>query len=53
MATKESEKFPKDNLSDLDWIILKKDMENEIQVESKSDKFMRKFKENPLVPIGR
>ncbi|XP_041979752.1 HIG1 domain family member 2A [Aricia agestis] len=36
---------------DLDWIQLREEM-GKSQAETQSDKFARKFKENPFVPIG-
>ena len=38
--------------SDLEWIQMRRDF-NEIQVESGAQKFVRKFKQNPMVPIGK
>ncbi|KAL3268436.1 hypothetical protein HHI36_007547 [Cryptolaemus montrouzieri] len=38
--------------SQFDWIELKKDMDKQGGDESQGQKFIRKFKENPLVPIG-
>lgn len=35
----------------LEWIQMRKDF-NEDRIESPREKFMRKFKQNPLVPIG-
>lgn len=45
----------KGELSKLEWIELRNDIEvaGQVHTESSSDKFMRKFKENPLVPIGK
>lgn len=36
---------------ELEWIQLKKDFDAD-RVESPQDKFIRKFKQNPLVPLG-
>lgn len=38
-------------MSELDWIQLKKDMGP--VGETFADKFMRKVKENPVVPVGK
>lgn len=38
---------------ELEWIQMKKEFDADKQVESPQDKFMRKFKQNPLVPIGK
>lgn len=36
------------------WVQTRKEVDlTEFNVESTSDKFKRKFKENPLVPIGK
>ncbi|KAK7793544.1 hypothetical protein R5R35_000385 [Gryllus longicercus] len=40
------------DLSQFDWLQLKKDIDSEMKIESTEQKFIRKFKENPLVPIG-
>ncbi|KAG5682721.1 hypothetical protein PVAND_012055 [Polypedilum vanderplanki] len=39
---------------ELEWIQMKKDFDNERahEEESAKEKFIRKFKQNPLVPIG-
>lgn len=38
---------------ELEWIQMKKDFDLErANEESAKDKFIRKFKQNPLVPIG-
>lgn len=37
---------------EFDWVQLHHDMEKLISTESAKDKLIRKFKENPLVPIG-
>lgn len=36
---------------ELEWIQLKKDF-GTTEIETGSDKFLRKFKQNPFVPIG-
>lgn len=38
---------------EFDWVQLHQDMEKVMRTESAGEKFMRKFKENPLVPIGK
>lgn len=50
----ESPEMEKAEFTELDWITLKTDIHSaELEVqESSSDKFKRKFKENPFVPIG-
>ncbi|XP_046743727.1 HIG1 domain family member 2A, mitochondrial [Diprion similis] len=44
---------PNENLSELDWVKLREDMDNVARgPETFMQKFNRKFKEDPLVPIG-
>lgn len=38
--------------TDLDWIQLRRDMGQSHQIETFKEKFVRKFGENPFVPIG-
>ncbi|CAH2047096.1 unnamed protein product, partial [Iphiclides podalirius] len=38
--------------TDLDWVQLRRDMGNMHHVETNKEKFIRKFSENPFVPIG-
>ncbi|CAG5028412.1 unnamed protein product [Parnassius apollo] len=38
--------------TDLDWIQLRRDMGTSHHTETTKEKFIRKFKENPFVPIG-
>lgn len=38
---------------EFDWLQLHHDMEKLISTETAKDKLIRKFKENPLVPIGK
>lgn len=38
---------------EFDWLQLHHDMEKLISTETAKDKLVRKFKENPLVPIGK
>ncbi|KAI5637725.1 hypoxia induced protein conserved region domain-containing protein [Phthorimaea operculella] len=38
--------------TDLDWVQLRKDMGAVHHVETTSEKFGRKFSENPFVPVG-
>lgn len=39
---------------ELEWIQMKKDFDSErANEETAKEKFMRKFKANPLVPIGK
>ncbi|XP_063988679.1 HIG1 domain family member 2A, mitochondrial [Diachasmimorpha longicaudata] len=40
------------SLSDLDWIQLREEMDTGHTVETIFDKFIRKIKEQPLVPAG-
>lgn len=43
-----------DGLSDLEWVQLFHDMDTASpQPESMKNKFIRKFKENPLIPVGK
>lgn len=37
---------------ELEWIQMRKDF-SEDQIETSREKFLRKFKQNPLVPIGK
>lgn len=41
-----------DKMEKFDWITLRKDMDAIASVESQREKFIRKFKENPFVPVG-
>ncbi|CAG9760609.1 unnamed protein product [Ceutorhynchus assimilis] len=41
-----------EDLAKFDWLDLHKEMNEKIPLESTLDKFMRKSKENPFVPIG-
>ncbi|KAJ8723352.1 hypothetical protein PYW08_003264 [Mythimna loreyi] len=41
-----------DEPTDLDWVQLRKEMGQHQHVETTSEKFSRKFSENPFVPIG-
>ncbi|XP_015519977.1 HIG1 domain family member 2A, mitochondrial [Neodiprion pinetum] len=44
---------PNDSLADLDWVKLREDMDNVARgPETFTQKLNRKFRENPLVPIG-
>lgn len=38
--------------TDLDWIQLRREMGPAHHVETSKEKFVRKFGENPFVPIG-
>lgn len=38
--------------TDLDWVQLRRDMGPAHHVETTQEKFIRKFSENPFVPIG-
>lgn len=38
--------------TDLDWVQLRKEMGAHQHVETTTEKFGRKFSENPFVPIG-
>lgn len=40
------------DISELEWINLRKRVDEVMKDETLSEKFSRKFKENPLVPIG-
>ncbi|XP_067000928.1 HIG1 domain family member 2A, mitochondrial [Anabrus simplex] len=37
---------------EFDWLQLKQDIDSRVNQETTREKFVRKFKENPLVPIG-
>ncbi|XP_063709432.1 HIG1 domain family member 2A, mitochondrial [Culicoides brevitarsis] len=38
--------------SDLEWVQMVKDIDNLPRAETQVQKFVRKFKQNPFVPIG-
>lgn len=38
--------------ADLEWIQMVKDMDDLPRAETQKEKFMRKFQQNPFVPIG-
>lgn len=38
--------------AELEWIQMVKDIDNLPKAETQKEKFMRKFKQNPFVPIG-
>ncbi|CAH0719979.1 unnamed protein product, partial [Brenthis ino] len=42
----------KEEPTDLDWIQLRREMGPAQHVETTQEKFTRKFRENPFVPIG-
>ncbi|KAF4517328.1 hypothetical protein B566_EDAN007280 [Ephemera danica] len=45
--------IPQVDLSEFDWLQVRDDVNNQvIQDETAKDKFMRKFNDNPFVPIG-
>lgn len=39
------------NTPELEWIQMRKDFDKD-QIETGKEKFIRKFKQNPLIPIG-
>lgn len=41
-----------DELSDLDWVQLRREMGTVQHVETSAEKFTRRFTANPFVPIG-
>lgn len=47
-----TKEYAQENLNQLDWLELRNDMNQVIVPETFSEKFKRKFNENPLVPIG-
>ncbi|XP_028133246.1 HIG1 domain family member 2A [Diabrotica virgifera virgifera] len=49
MASKD---MTQEEIENFDWIALKKDMDAVLPSETQGQKFVRKFKENPFVPIG-
>lgn len=51
-SSKKNVSQPEENLSQLDWIVLRKDMDQVMPTETFTEKLIRKFGENPLVPIG-
>lgn len=55
MVSKSEEKleYPQENLNTLDWIILRGDMDKVLRTETFTEKFKRKFSDNPFVPIGQ
>lgn len=42
-----------EDMEQFDWLTLQKDMDTLMPLETHSQKFIRKFKENPFVPIGK
>ncbi|KAJ8913856.1 hypothetical protein NQ315_003765 [Exocentrus adspersus] len=52
MSSKEKTDFTEEDLAKYDWITLRKDMDTLLPTETFSQKFQRKFLENPFVPIG-
>ncbi|XP_023018875.1 HIG1 domain family member 2A, mitochondrial [Leptinotarsa decemlineata] len=44
--------FTEEDLEKFDWLTLRKDMDAALPIETFTEKFIRKFKENPFVPIG-
>lgn len=50
---KDLSEYTEEDMEPLDWINLGKDMDRAFPVETQAQKFMRKFKENPFVPVGR
>lgn len=51
--TEGKSEYPQENLNALDWIILRGDMDKVLKTETFTEKFKRKFSENPFVPIGQ
>lgn len=49
----EKPEYPQENLNALDWIVLRGDMDKVLRTETFTEKFKRKFAENPFVPIGQ
>ncbi|KAG5887747.1 hypothetical protein JTB14_034085 [Gonioctena quinquepunctata] len=52
MASKNTTEFTEEDIAKFDWLTLRKDMDAALPIETITSKFMRKFKENPFVPIG-
>ncbi|XP_018577675.1 HIG1 domain family member 2A, mitochondrial [Anoplophora glabripennis] len=52
MGSKAKIDFTEEDLAKYDWITLRKDMDNLLPTETFTQKFYRKFLENPFVPIG-
>lgn len=46
-------KISEDDLKEFDWIQLRKDIGNTHPSETQKEKLIRKFSENPVVPIGK
>lgn len=44
---------PSEEEVEFDWVQLHQDMEKLMKTETAAEKFLRKFKANPLVPIGK
>lgn len=42
---------PASTSPELEWIQMRKDFDKD-QIETGKEKFIRKFKQNPLIPIG-
>lgn len=43
---------PSTTSAELEWIQMRKDFDKD-QIETGQEKFMRKFKQNPLIPVGK
>ncbi|KAJ8948164.1 hypothetical protein NQ318_009256 [Aromia moschata] len=52
MAPVDVAKLSEEDMSKYDWISLRQDMDALLPIETLSQKFIRKFSENPYVPIG-
>ncbi|CAH1155969.1 unnamed protein product [Phaedon cochleariae] len=51
VSTKVSE-LTEEDIAKFDWLTLRKDMDRALPLESTYQKLIRKFNENPFVPIG-
>ncbi|KAJ9580985.1 hypothetical protein L9F63_023834 [Diploptera punctata] len=49
MSGKDKEEL---NEAQFDWIQLRREIRENVSTETTEEKFIRKFKENPFVPIG-
>ncbi|KAJ8931143.1 hypothetical protein NQ314_015984 [Rhamnusium bicolor] len=52
MAPRNLSELTVEDLAKYDWITLRKDMDELLPTETFAQKFVRKFLENPFVPIG-
>ncbi|CAH0555225.1 unnamed protein product [Brassicogethes aeneus] len=47
-----AKELTEEEMDQFDWLTLQRDMDTVMPTETQSQKFLRKFKENPFVPLG-